>query len=432
MRNAAVRLASTILAGVAVCAGAVRAEGLETGTSALRFNGFGTLGLTHTDGPADWGFRRDISQPPNQGGTRGDTDSRLGLQVNYAATSRLELVAQVLLKRRVSEAPLIDSLEWAFASYQPAAGWTVRLGRVNPDAFLLSDYRNVGFAYLWARPEIGFYGALPLYSIDGADITRVWNLGATRWKAKLFSGEGAAYGSSMGQPGSKLIAHNISGLTLSTEWEGLTFRATAVHARLVLQNATALERLSDGLGAVRQLPLPETAAQAAELQRRLSLSPGELTFAELGIAYEGSEWLASAELSTINGSFAADHGKNGYVSLGRRFGPVTLFGMLAASRSSGSDAVAPDWGTSLAPVLGPQAAARLQQLGTGAAMAVNAQRQTQRSISFGLRWDLQPQLALKLQWDRYRIGANGHLLWANGTPDAETANVGTAVLDFIF
>jgi len=42
---------------------------------------------------------------------------------------------------------------------------------------------------------------------------------------------------------------------------------------------------------------------------------------------------------------------------------MTLFAMLAASRSSGSAALAPDWASQLAPVLGPALAQQVQQIG---------------------------------------------------------------------
>jgi len=430
-------VALACLAGGLACAGNALAQSAAPAAnpegSGLRFNGFGTIGLTHTAGPEGLGFRRDISQPPNDGGTRGDIDSRLGLQLNYAASPRLEFVGQVLLKRRVDISPPIDSLEWAFAAYRPNSEWTIRVGRTNPDSFLLSDYRNVGFAYPWVRPEVGFYGALPLYSLDGADITHSWSLGSARWKLKLFAGQGAAYGvQSSAVPPVKVDARSISGLNLSREADGLTLRATVSHMRLALTRAESLQRLSDALQLVQGLPEPEVAAQARTLQRGLSLQPGELTFVEFGVSYEGRDWLLSGEVSNIGGSFAASHGTAGYASIGRRFGAVTLFGVLAASRSSGADAVPPGWAARLAPVLGPALAQQLQQIGNGAAAAVNAPRQRQQSLSLGMRWDIDDRMALKLQWDHYRISAHGGRLWSNPSPEAMRTNVGSLVLDFVF
>ena len=146
--------------------------------SSLRFSGFGTLGAVHADVSEPWGFRRDASQPLHQGGVRGDVDSRFGLQANYAIDNQLEFVGQVQLKRRVSESKPSDSLEWAFASYRPTSDLTIRVGRTSPDIFLLSDYRSVGFAYPWVRPNVETYAILPIFSVEGVDATKVWKFGA--------------------------------------------------------------------------------------------------------------------------------------------------------------------------------------------------------------------------------------------------------------
>jgi hypothetical protein len=56
----------------------------------------------------------------------------------------------------------------------------------------------------------------------------------------------------------------------------------------------------------------------------------------------------------------------------------------------------------------------------------------QHTVSLGARWDLHPQVALKFQWDRVRIGAYGGRLWANATAQAAEANVTSVLLDFVF
>ncbi len=105
------------------------AEAAAAGPSALRINGFGSLGVVDGRGPAGWGFRRDVSQPATGGGTRGDIDTRFGLQLNASLSEQLELVAQLLLKRRLPEMPTSDSLEWGFAAYRPTPDWTIVSGQ---------------------------------------------------------------------------------------------------------------------------------------------------------------------------------------------------------------------------------------------------------------------------------------------------------------
>ena len=56
----------------------------------------------------------------------------------------------------------------------------------------------------------------------------------------------------------------------------------------------------------------------------------------------------------------------------------------------------------------------------------------QSGWSVGARWDFHPQAALKLQWDRIHVDANGPGLWTNAGSEAGRAHVATAVVDFVF
>ncbi len=299
--------------------------------------------------------------------------------------------------------------------------------------FLLSDYRNVGFAYPWVRPEIAFYGALPIYSLDGADVTRQWQGDDALWKLKLMSGSSRIWTAAASQlPNNLTKVRNLTGLLLSRESGGLTLRGTAVHVRMELDSGPGAAALSAALGQVAQLPLPSVQAEARALQARLALEGGNLRFINLGASYEGEHWLWSTELSQFDGSLQANHTGNAYVSLGRRFGAWTAYGVLAASRTRGRPAVAPQWAQALTPVLGPELAAQTQALGEAAALAGNSHRLAQRSVSLGVRWDLHPQAALKLQWDQYRVRENGSRLYGNALAQGGRVKATSLVLDFVF
>lgn len=423
-----------LIAAGLLAAGASQAQpAADAGAPGLRLNGFGSIGIVDSRAPAGWGFRRDISQPDHGGGVRADTDSRLGLQLNATVNGQLEFVGQLLLKRRLPEVPAGDSVEWAFASYRPSPDWTVRIGRTNPDVFLLSDYRNVGFAYPWARPEVAFYGSLSIYSLDGADLTRQWQLDGSLWKLKVMAGSGRTWSAApAGQPAALTEVRDVAGFVLSREADGLTVRGTALQARTSIDTGPATAALSAALAQIAQLPLPAVQAEAQDLRRRLALDGGRLSFIDLGAAYEGGPWLWSAELSSFQGSFAASHTLSAYAGLGRRLGPFTVYGLLAASRTKGSAARAPQWAEALQPLLGPQGAQQAQALGEAAALAGNAARLGQSSASLGVRWDLHPQAALKLQWDHYRVRRNGGLLYVGALTQAGRVDVASLVLDFVF
>jgi hypothetical protein len=70
-----------------------------------------------------------------------------------------------------------QNLEWAYLRWRPWNDLDLRVGRLGLDVFLLSDYRNVGYAYPWMRPPQEFYAPLFPYHLDGADIAQRFHLG---------------------------------------------------------------------------------------------------------------------------------------------------------------------------------------------------------------------------------------------------------------
>ena len=320
-----VRTACAVALSLSV--GAAMALSAEYSDSNLRISGFGTVGLTHASTPSGWGFRRDISQPENDGGTRADIDSRLGVQINYSPTPQFELVGQIVAARRSSCAPLGDNIERVFAAYRPQPDVLVRIGRVNIDSFLLSDYRNVGFAYRFVRPPVEFYGSLPV-SLDGIDVSRDLRFDNSRWRLKAFAGRSVSGDLAVDGRGG---ANPVFGVTVSRESDGLTVRLGFARTGFS-SNAPDLRPLIDGLDAMAAVPVPEVAAQARELAASIDNKGDHTIYQSLGLNYEVRDWQRTLELTKVSGHptsrFVA-----GYAGVGRRFGSVTLSGGVSRIRT---------------------------------------------------------------------------------------------------
>ena len=63
-----------------------------------------------------------------------------------------------------------------------------RVGRINFDAFLMSDHRHVGYAYPWVRPPSEFYAWIPIFSMDGIDAAYNFQSKDARWRIKAQAG----------------------------------------------------------------------------------------------------------------------------------------------------------------------------------------------------------------------------------------------------
>jgi hypothetical protein len=174
------------------------------------------------------------------------------------------------------------------------------------------------------------------------------------------------------------------------------------------------------------------AAEAAQMQRALTTKDVRTDYLAGALAYDRHGWLLSAE---VNSAKIKDRSSisftSGYLSLGRRFGPVAVFIMESTIIRRGDALEAPDWATPLTPI-DPLLAQQAQMLAFGATIAINRTAAHQSTTSLGMRWDLAPRLALKAQWDHVRVKREGGGLWHESGPEPASANTAAVALDFVF
>ena len=160
---------------------------LPTSGTDWSFNGFGTLGAIGTDAD-NIGFRRDYSQSAAATSAwRADVDSRLGLQLDAHFNNEFYAAVQWTARNQAGNF-FEQNLDWAYLRWKPSNGLDLRLGRLVFDAFLMSDYRNVGYAYLWMRPPVEFYSYLIPYHLDGMDVVKKFNVADGYLSLKGYAG----------------------------------------------------------------------------------------------------------------------------------------------------------------------------------------------------------------------------------------------------
>ncbi len=415
----------------------------------LQINGFGTVGAQHTEISQPWTFRRDNSEPGESGGY-GDAlaDSRIGMQANYTMGSKWGAVGQFVLKEQGHGIPPIQLVDWAFISYQPIADLTLRLGRTSEDLFLLANYRDVGFAFPWVRPNTEFYGWLPVFYVDGIDVTETWQIGNSVWHAKTAYGprQSTTVVVPPADAPSKSRSENIFDLGLSSEFNGITVKLSYQLSHTSLVDFQQLDDLVQGLQQIQSLftslGQTENAATASELSTRLKLDHTLTRYMGLAVTYDRGPWLLQGEVSYVNGEVLVVNGWRSYASFGYRIGPVTPFAMIGRALPKRSGTPIPyNWTADLTPALGaaPGLIEQIQLAGSQSAQGSNLARVDQRSVSLGARWDVAAQIALKFQWDYFHVYPNGSGLWGNNVDPAippvlpaAYANVFSTTLDFVF
>lgn len=388
----------------------------ESSSVDWRLSGFSTLGVQHVGSDLALRFAREANQPRANGATDAGADSRLGLQAEGNLSANLDLVGQVVAKRLDSQDPWVaNRLELGYLAWRPDDHWRLRVGRYAPDLFLLAEYRNVGFAYPWVRPNTEVYGWLPISSLDGADLRYQWmSEDDALWR--LRASAGTWRGTLPTIAANPQVRHSQFTLSLTREAGPLTLRSSYTRSSNTVTVAPSQDpaALLAPLGQVAALPLsPEVQQQALALQDALPLDRPEFHYMGVGLLYEGGPWLVHAELTRTTGGQTGVAANRGYVSLGWRQGAYTWFGTVSHAHALDAPAQldATRWQTEMTPMVGPQAAAALTGAGTTAAMVVNLRRSEQRVYGLGLRWDVGNQTALKMQIDRYHLGAQATSGW---------------------
>lgn len=365
----------------------------------LRLSGFGTMGYADDD-RSDLAPVRDITQKAKNGASTGASwrlDSRLGMQFEYGINNSFDIVGQMVVRDQY-KSDVNSSTELLYLSYRPQTRLDVRLGRINFDAFLMSDHRNVGYAYTWVRPPSEFYSWIPIFSLNGIDVAYNIQSENARWRIKLQAGNSAA--SLPIGDGYKFLAQNMRGISVTRQSDLWRIKAAYTQLRSG-SDVPAFIPLRQGLDAVVAAEIPGVSAEAAELSNILTYKNVKIKYATLGLAFDDGVWLAQAEFAdTSSSTKAIAHSAVGYISVGRRILDWTPYLLLSRSRPGNSVRVATNnWGPYNALLRDP------------AIFAVNQSRIEQSSLSIGTRYDFSHQMALKLQWGVTVIKPFGYPLW---------------------
>ncbi len=344
-------------------------------------HGFGTLGLTRTtDDHAQ--FVRDLSQPKGAGTQwTPRVDSLLGLQANVRFSPRTEAVVQAVTRYHANDSYDAE-LTWAFLRHDVSPDFAVRAGRLGTEFFMLGDSRLISYANLSVRPPPDFYGSLVFSYIDGADVSGTLPVAGGLLKGKIFAGRSPektpfAPGIQWDLRGSSLVGGYLD--YIKGPWQ---FRLSHAQVRFKQEAPTDLLLQSNGdpLSGLPYLALVPDMAMAGTRAR----------FGSLGLVFDEGPLNIQLMLNQIQQeSPAYADSKAGYVLVAYRFGALTPY--LGLSRSVS------DMGTLPASMI-PGIDALTHSL-----VAQSYTHQT--TGTFGARWDLQKNLAIKGQVD-----------WMRGTP----------------
>jgi hypothetical protein len=382
----------------------------------VRISGFGTIGFVSTDSN-DFGYRADFSK--TGGVFKHDLDfaesSNLGVQFDIIATDEIDFVVQAVYRDQ-TEFNLDTLLNLAFIRYAPNANWSFRLGRTAYDLFLLTEYRDIGYAYTWAHVPSEIYGAIPHRYLDGADVTYRRPLGDLSFSAKLFYGKNEFAINAFSLPEAfPLGMVNIVGLALDLQSVNWDVAMNRTHLKFGTQEA---ESLVLGIKQLNEL-VPNFSAiwpNAVTFANDIDLEHSHGTYTSVSGQYRFNTVTVVSEFSKTDTNTLAVQGvESGYLSGIYHHNSHNFFASIAFSNSEKYNL---DGLNQLA----------LEQVPGGSEIFANTQvllnyySINQKTLSLGWRWDFDENMSFKFQLDHTRIGEGGSTFWQPPEEDEFTHN----------
>lgn len=393
-------LACALCAALAALgAGAHAEEG-----SAVTVSGFGSAALTMTDTD-----EAEYARPNQAAGVRKHprpgVDSNFGIQATAKWSDTVSFTAQGLVRKWATDQYGAE-LAWAYAKFRVSDDITLRAGRVGLPVYLISDFRNVGYANTMLRPPAEVYRQVSLDSVDGGDIMYQHSFDDTTVTAQFAVGNGRTR-----SPGNYAIEFRpATALHLVVENGPFSWRLGRADATFSVVDNTGLNALTSTLRAVG----------LNAIANDLKLNDIQGSFTSLGMTMDYKNVLLQTEYARrkTESRLVMDT-SSWYAMLGYRVGKFTPYYLYGDVRQD-----------SLRGYAGLPASGPLAPLGAAVNGAVKGALQSTNAV--GVRWDFYRSMALKVQVDHIapRDGAGAFI---NASPAfTGPVNVYAAALDFVF
>lgn len=391
-------------------------------------NGFGTLGAVYSS-LDDADFTGNQLQADGAGRTRSlaaSVDSKLGLQLNAHFNPQWSAILQVVAQYD-HEGKYRPDVEWAYIDYQLTPDLTIRLGRVVNSTFLESETRLVGYTYPWVRPPQEVYGLNPITNKDGIGIQYRFTTGA------VFNSLQFSYGRSRADAPDDIQADadQAADLQYTAEVGTTTFRLNYSSADVEI-NQPGLTSLFDGLAQFGAAVPGPAGVQALFNANRFRPTGSRYAIFSAGISYKPKQWLLQGEWARadIHSPTILADSEGWYLTAGYHLAQVTPYltiARLQSDRPASSDI--PTDG--LPPGLAQPAAA----LNAALEGLLDSTAASQKRMAAGLRWNFNPNAALKLQIEHVRTDAPGSGRLTNPGPGftpGDNTNLISFTVDFVF
>lgn len=390
-------------------------------TSTVHISGFGTAALTWSD-TNDAEFGRPNQSSGVKKNPRTGVDSNLGLQADYAINDWLSVTGQGLVRKDGADNYGAE-LTWAFVKAKVSNDVSVRAGRLVLPTFMISEYRNVGYANTFLRPPSEVYSQVPLNSVDGADLTWQHTYGDTTVSAQLAFGRAKTELNG----GTDADLSRLHAINLSAEHGPFTLRFGRTEAKLTVELAslnTLVTTLNNADNAYK-------ISQLNDMARVVDNHKKNGSFTSVGLGMDWKDIIAQTEYAKRKIDSASGSTDSWYVLGGYRIGKfLPYYSHAKLSPSSDFANTIPTACAAGSPAACTPTVRTLYNTLEGLRTSTNSGGQSTDSI--GLRWDFMTSADIKFQVDRIKPDG-GKGLFLHAAPGFKgPVTVGAVAVDFVF
>jgi hypothetical protein len=372
-----------------------------------RFSGFGTAGYAETNS-------NDVLLT-NPGQLKGADksgsallDSRIGGQLDLTFNKKLSATVQAIAMQNV-KGKFTPQLEWAFLRYKLSNDVFVRVGQLSFPAYLVSDFRYVGYANPWVRAPLEVYSLAPLDSFQGADLTWSHSAGSGYLTVQGLAGHASSPAVDTSERSGRIKVNQLVGAYVTYEIGNLRVRAGASTGKVTY----ATNDTKALFGGLEMLGFTDTA-------HALKADGARTTFMNVGGTYDANNILATVEYAKLNSASLVGHSQGWYGTFGYRLGKLMPY-MTYAGYNKQDDS-----SKNGVPAFGPL-------IPLAGAVAGLVAPDSQRTTSLGVRWDVYKNIAIKAQYDHVRPSQRGGTFsHVDSAYSGHPVNVYSTVVDFVF
>lgn len=376
--------------------------------SAATYGVFGNIGLVSTSSDL-LGYRGEINSP--DGVFKNDLDlskhTKLGAQIEYRLREGLDVFVQGLY-RADTKTTFDNSVNLAFVRFKLSPNLLIRVGRTPFDLFLLTEYRDVDFAYPWAKLPQEVYGLLPPRNMDGIDLIYREALSIGEMRTKL------SYGNAEYPITEDMSIKMNQFFSASAEIGDLHWSAAIRYTNTKLDDLRELVTpIANTVGL-----LSGVWTQADMMVEEFSLNDIRGEYLSLGARYEWNQFTVYAEVARIFGekSKLFREVNNGYISLTYRSDMFEHFIGFAFAEADTFIANIADNLTVPISTLPPETIGFIALLENQLDTGLNAFSPNQRTFSIGSRWNYSENIAFKIQLDSTNVDPLGDTFWSKPDP----------------